>query len=287
MIVSLLLAGANGFVVSPSSITSSSITNSALVPSTTKTATALLKASTTGGMGNNKPAKYTNPIREKRLSGIDKVYKGADGSTILGPSFRLALEIAAVAPLIWFFHSGMFVFCQRISYGSITAEISFCSSSPAKISLSLKTNFLLLYTDSFNTGVDQSGLLGTAFHVVLAGWIGLQANRVRTVFDDKAIEFYNLKGMGSAYLAKPAKDQRLQKKPDNWLVKGTPNRWNYATITGYRFYPSVEFPVVCILWEDQTGEGKIHYGSQPHFFPALMNAKLFVQEMNKHNVPYV
>jgi len=49
----------------------------------------------------------------------------------------------------------------------------------------------------------------------------------------------------------------------------------------------VEFPVVCILWEDQTGEGKIHYGSQPHFFPALMNAKLFVQEMNKHNVPYV
>ena len=135
--------------------------------------------------------------------------------------------------------------------------------------------------------VDQAGLLGAGFHAALAGWIGLQSNRVRAVFDNEAIEFYNLKGMGSAYLAGPAKDARLQRKPNNWLVSSTPNRWNYKTISGYRFYPDKEFPVVCILWEEQTKEGKIHYGSQPHFFPALFNAKHFSEEMKKHNVPYV
>lgn len=182
---------------------------------------------------------------ERRLSGINKRYTAKDGSTILGPSFRLAMEIALMAPVIYALHLD-------------------------------------------NGAVDQAGLLGAGFHVALAGWIGLQANRVRAVFDDKAIEFYNLKGMGSSYLAKEAMDPRLQRKPGNWLVEQSPNRWNYETITGYRFYPAQEFPVVCIMWESETGEGRKAYGNdQPHFFPLLFNAAHFKEEMTQRNVPYV
>ena len=130
---------------------------------------------------------------------------------------------------------------------------------------------------------DMDGQLGALFHVVLAAWIGVQANRVRAVFDKDAIEFYNKIGEGVSYKAKPAKcDPRLQHKPNNWMVASTPNRWNYKDITGYYFYPSLEFPVVTILWEMQTTPGY----EQPHFFPALFNAKHFKEEMDLHNVPY-
>ena len=93
LVLSLLLAASHGFVVSPSTP----------APNTVLEASSGLKMS-------SQPAKYTTPIREKRLSGIGQRYEGTDGSTILAPSFRLSLEIAAMAPLIWFMHSGTFVF---------------------------------------------------------------------------------------------------------------------------------------------------------------------------------
>ena len=127
-------------------------------------------------------------------------------------------------------------------------------------------------------------MAGAAFHAVLAMWVGVQANRVRCVFDKQAVEFYNLKGSGTKFTAKSADDvdPRLERKPDNWMVRGTPNRWNYKTITGYRIYPSLEAPVICVLWETQNA----NIGEQPHFFPTLFDAKHFKQEMDKHGVPY-
>lgn len=90
LILSLLLASSNAFQVAPQA----------------KNGVALQAAIGRGMKVDSPPAKYTSPIREKRLSGINKKYEGADGSTILGPSFRLALEIACMAPLIAFTHSG-------------------------------------------------------------------------------------------------------------------------------------------------------------------------------------
>ena len=91
-IVSLLLATSNAFMVTPNKATTSVVS--------------LEAASGRGMKVDSPPAKYTTPIREKRMSGINKKYVGADGSTILGPSFRLACEIATMAPLIWYMHSG-------------------------------------------------------------------------------------------------------------------------------------------------------------------------------------
>jgi len=184
-------------------------------------------------------AKPTTPIIEDKtvpLTGLAKKYRAQDGSVILSHDFRLTMELATIAPLIYYGYHG-----------------------------------------------DANGQMGMLFHLVLSGWLGVQANRVRTVFDKEAIEFYNLKGSGVKYQARPALcDDRLQRKPNNWMVGHTPSRWNYETITGYYFYPSIEFPVVTILWETETTQ----YGEQPHFFPALFNVKQFKEEMDKHGVPY-
>jgi Protein of unknown function (DUF3119) len=132
----------------------------------------------------------------------------------------------------------------------------------------------------------MSATAGAAFHAALGVWVGVQGNRVRTVFDDEALEFYNVKGSSATFLNKERKnadrvDPRLEKKPNNWLLNRTPNRWKYETITGYRFYPNLDAPVLCILWETET-----HGGEQPHFFPVMFDAKHFKEEMDKHGVPY-
>ena len=126
--------------------------------------------------------------------------------------------------------------------------------------------------------------------MVLGGWIGVQANRVRCVFDKEAVEFYNLKGSTSSHLIEENYaadiDPTLEHKSPNWLTR-TPNRWNYKTISGYRFYPSINFPVICVLWETETkGSRDTHIMRQPHFFPLLFSAKEFKANMDKHGVKY-
>lgn len=143
----------------------------------------------------------------------------------------------------------------------------------------------IYYLNTVDGVTSDSGLYGAVFHLALAGWVGAQASRVRAVFEKDAIEFYNLKGTGTKFTARPADDPNLERKPDNWLVK-TANRWKYKTITGYQFYPSLDVPVLTILWETETAEGKSAYGEQPHFFPVLFNARLFKEEMDKKGVPY-
>lgn len=119
-------------------------------------------------------------------------------------------------------------------------------------------------------------------------WVGFQANRVRAIFDNQAVEFLNRKGLNTPWMAVEAKcDPRLTTKPNNWLLGDSANRWNYETITGYYFYPSEILPIVTILWEKETMNRKHGgYGEQPHFFPVLFNAKQFKEEMETHGVPY-
>jgi hypothetical protein len=145
----------------------------------------------------------------------------------------------------------------------------------------------LLYPGALE-GTDAYGLAGAAFHVALGIWIAGQTHRVRVAFDKDAVEFYNLQGSAVKWQRYPSNLQGLEHKPHNSLVSGTTNRWNYDTITSYYFYPSIEFPVVCVLWEDETRVGKSpYYGTQPHFFPLLFSAKSFKEEMDKHGVPYM
>ena len=106
LILSLLLASSNAFMAAPNSNKAAGVV--------------ALQAASGRGMkvDTSPPAKYTTPVREKRLSGINKKYEGADGSTILGPSFRLALEIACMAPLIAYMHSGTsLLFCPVLVGG--------------------------------------------------------------------------------------------------------------------------------------------------------------------------
>ena len=126
------------------------------------------------------------------------------------------------------------------------------------------------------------GTAGNCFHLLLATLLWVQTSRVRCVFEENGFEFYNVKGAGLDL----TKGARLEKKPGNFVVDGE-NRWTYDKITSYAFLPSLSLPILCVMKESQTGEGKAYYGSdQPHFFPALFDAKLFKAEMDKRGVKY-
>ncbi|KAL4440426.1 hypothetical protein ABPG75_003427 [Micractinium tetrahymenae] len=86
---------------------------------------------------------------------------------------------------------------------------------------------------------------------VLGAFLAFQANRVRFVFDDEALEV----------VVGPGKQ-----KSENAFVGGE-NRWAYSTFVNWEYWwPS--FPVLVYFKETQTKpEGQIH------FFPIIMDGK--------------
>jgi Protein of unknown function (DUF3119) len=128
---------------------------------------------------------------------------------------------------------------------------------------------------------DLVGPAGNCVHVVLASLLWLQTLRVRCVFEEDGFEFYNLKG--DMDLTK--KGARLSRKPGNFVTK-TENKWSYDKVTGFQFYPSLEAPLICYFKETQTPERYNIPGEQPHFIPALFDAKQFKQEMEKRGIQY-
>ena len=61
---------------------------------------------------------------------------------------------------------------------------------------------------------------GNCFHLLLAALLWVQTARVRCVFEEDGIEFYNVKGAGLDL----KNGGRLERKPGNFVV-GTENRW--------------------------------------------------------------
>ena len=125
------------------------------------------------------------------------------------------------------------------------------------------------------------GTIGNCIHVLLATLFWVQTLRVRCVFEEDGFEFYNLKGD----MDMTKKKSKLTRKPGNFVTK-TENKWNYDKVTGYQFYPSIQYPLICYLKETQTPEGYKIPGEQPHFFPALFKAQQFKDEMDKRGVDY-
>jgi len=85
----------------------------------------------------------------------------------------------------------------------------------------------------------------------LTALLAARTNVVRFLFDTDAIEV----------LAE--KDGDVGQSGENFVVGGR-NRWRYADITEYGFYPSKEFPVLVYFNERATRES-----GQGHLFPAL------------------
>ena len=98
-------------------------------------------------------------------------------------------------------------------------------------------------------GGSLMGMAGNCLHVVLAALFWVQTLRVRCVFEEDGFEFYNLKGD-----MKLSNDKaKLTRKPKNF-VTSTENKWSYDKVTGYQFYPSLEYPLICYFKETETPE---------------------------------
>ncbi|PRW39141.1 hypothetical protein C2E21_7097 [Chlorella sorokiniana] len=141
------------------------------------------------------------------------------------------------------------------------ALFNFAKSAPAKKAPAKPKYETVVVRPSFRI---PTVLLGTAAaahfgHVDAVSWVtgilgaflAFQANRVKFVFDDKALEV--LIGPGS-------------KESENAFVGGQ-NRWRYDTFVNWEFWWPA-FPVLVYFKETQTKpEGQIH------FFPIIMDGK--------------
>lgn len=117
------------------------------------------------------------------------------------------------------------------------------------------------------------GGIAGALHLLLAALFGIQASRVRFVFDSEAFELK----MGG---------DDLQDSGEN-IVVGGKNRWDYSTFVNWEFFPNVDYPILVYFKETQTpkekwGEGPGGLdkkgGGQVHFFPVIGNAKQLEQQ---------
>lgn len=133
-------------------------------------------------------------------------------------------------------------------------------------------------------------MLGFAIHTALATLLWFQTRRVRCVFEEDGLEFYNIVPHATDTnavfdLADPSCQSTLKPKPSNFVTK-TKNKWCYESISGYQFVPSRELPLICYYQETQTPQAYNIPGEQPHFAPVLFSAKAFEQEMEQRGVKY-
>lgn len=95
----------------------------------------------------------------------------------------------------------------------------------------------------------------------LTALLATRTNVVRFLFDTDAIEI----------LAE--EDGEVGQSGENFVVGGR-NRWRYADITEYAFYPSQAFPVLVYFNERATKES-----GQGHLFPVLAKPEELIQLM--------
>jgi hypothetical protein len=146
----------------------------------------------------------------------------------------------------------------------------------------------LLSSDDADGSLSLLGVAGGTFHMLIAALLWVQTRRVRLVFEKDSFEFYNIKGPSLDF------DQGawLERKPDNY-VSGTINRWKYDNITNWSFFPSLDYPLIVYFKETETPMEQWDkwfavfdtYGKgQPHFFPGIVNARQFKEQMEMRGV---
>ena len=120
----------------------------------------------------------------------------------------------------------------------------------------LEPDYSLSYGAAALAGAASLAPLGLGLPAVLplgalSALLGSRAKVVRFAFDTDALEI----------LAE--EDGQLRQSKENFAVGGQ-NRWRYADITEYAFYPSPEAPVLVYFKEQATSDS-----GQGHLFPVL------------------
>ena len=110
--------------------------------------------------------------------------------------------------------------------------------------------------------------------LLLASLFAVQAGRVRFLFDETAFEL--------KYVTKTGDLEPMLVDSGENVVVGGANRWDYGTFVNWKFFPSVDTPILVYFKENQTPEEKWSEGpggldkkggGQVHFFPVICNAK--------------
>jgi hypothetical protein len=226
--------------------------SSAFVPSTPflKVHQTTLSAASSLQPGKTKPKPgyekmSTKPVADRKVS---KAERNRMKDVMIDPSYSLAVALAALGPLIIWYHPSYF------EDGSMSVI----------------------------------GTAGGLFHILFAALLWVQTRRVRLVFEKDGFEFYNIKGYkldlekGARLERKP--DNYVAGTQNRWRYDSIinygffPSIW-FPVIVYFKETDTPEWK-----WNRWFAAFDSYGRGQPHFFPGISNVFQFKEQMEARGV---
>jgi hypothetical protein len=132
----------------------------------------------------------------------------------------------------------------------------------------------ILVTDyNVDGSLSLVGALGGTFITLLGVLFAIQARRIRFVFNEQYFEIKTVE-QTTTTTAGSKGIVVLKDSGENFVVGGA-NRWAYTTFVNWKFFPSLDVPILVYFKEIQTkNDGQIH------FFPAVANCKQIREQVS-------
>jgi hypothetical protein len=134
----------------------------------------------------------------------------------------------------------------------------------------------ILVTDyNVDGSLSLVGALGGTFITLLGVLFAIQARRIRFVFNEKYFEIKTVEQTTTPDTDSSSKGIVVLKDSGENFVVGGANRWAYTTFVDWKFFPSLDVPILVYFKEIQTkNDGQIH------FFPAVANCKQLREQVS-------
>jgi len=130
---------------------------------------------------------------------------------------------------------------------------------------------ILVADGKVDGSISLVGSFGGGFITLLGALFAVQASRIRFVFNE---QYFEIKTVDKTNTANSSSKAIVLKESGENFVVGGANRWAYTTFVNWKFFPSLDIPILVYFKETQTikPDGTNNDG-QIHFFPAVANCK--------------
>lgn len=137
----------------------------------------------------------------------------------------------------------------------------------------------ILVADSNVDGLSFVVAFGGGFITLLGVLFAVQASRIRFIFNE---QYFEIKTVDKTITDSSGKAIVLKESGENFVVGGA-NRWAYTTFVNWKFFPSLDIPILVYFKESQTikPDGTNNDG-QIHFFPAVANCKQLREQVSEN-----
>jgi hypothetical protein len=142
----------------------------------------------------------------------------------------------------------------------------------------------ILFTDyNVDGSLSLVGAFGGCFITLLGVLFAIQARRIRFVFNEQYFEIKTVEQTTTTTDTDGSSSKGivvLKDSGENFVVGGA-NRWAYTSFVNWKFFPSLEVPILVYFKEIQTIKANgTNNDGQIHFFPAVANCKQLREQVS-------